>query len=299
MTRELIVPDRSAEERLDKFIADASEDVSRSVIKRLIASGDVTVDGEVEKASLRLKAGQLVSIAYVEPEPSYLEPQDIHVDVLYEDADVIVVNKPAGLTVHPAPGHPDGTLVNAILAMCPDLQDIGGTIRPGIVHRLDKDTSGVMVVAKNGAAHADVSAQIKDRNVSKKYLALVTGRLEPSRAIIDAPIGRDNSDRKRMAITEKGRDAITRYSVLKYYAKHSYVNVEIETGRTHQIRVHFASIGSPVAGDVIYGRPHVGLERQFIHAHKLGFTVPSTGEFTEFTAELPQDLQAFLDQIES
>jgi 23S rRNA pseudouridine1911/1915/1917 synthase len=285
-------------ERLDKALAENLPDVSRSRLQRLIAEGRVTVDGASARQSSRLRAGQRVAVVIPEPAPSRLMPQDIPLNVVYQDGDILVVDKPAGLTVHPAPGHPDRTLVNALLALCPDLQGIGGTLRPGIVHRLDKDTSGLMVVAKNEKAHAALSRQLKERQFTKAYLALAQGRVSPAEAVIEAPIGRDPRYRKRMAIVPGGRDAATRYRAVKYYRDSTLVEVRPITGRTHQIRVHFASIGHPLVGDSTYGRPHPLLRRHFLHASALGFRLPSTREYVEFSSALPQELQTLLAALE-
>jgi len=220
-------------------------------------------------------------------------------NVIFEDRDLIVVDKPAGLTVHPAPGHPDKTLVNAILALCPDLEGIGNAVRPGIVHRLDKDTSGLIVVAKNEKAHTCLAGQFKERRVVKSYKALVHGRLEPPEAVVDAPIGRHPVHRKRMAVVTTGRAAITRYRVVLYLPGYSLVEVSPSTGRTHQIRVHLAALGHPLAGDSTYGKRHPRLDRHFLHAHYLEFRLPSTGESMELSSVLPGDLQGFLDELRS
>jgi 23S rRNA pseudouridine1911/1915/1917 synthase len=217
---------------------------------------------------------------------------------VYQDDELLVLDKPAGLTVHPAPGHPSGTLVNALLAICPDLRGIGDRVRPGIVHRLDKDTSGLMVVAKSHRAHLSLSRQIKERKVKKGYLALVSGELKPREGVIDAPIARNPRDRKRMAVVAGGREARTRYKVLRSNGEYSLVEAFPETGRTHQVRVHFASLGHPLVGDHVYGKRSAFLGRQFLHAHLLGFSHPDTGEWREFTSPLPPDLQLALDMVE-
>ena len=284
--------------RLDRFLSDSCSDITRSRLRQLILEGNVTLDGSAAKPASRLRTGQVVVVTVPDPVPSELTPQDIPLDVVYEDADLLVVNKPAGLTVHPAPGHPDGTLVNAVLALCPDLQGIGGTLRPGIVHRLDKNTSGLMVVAKSGQAHAALAGQLKRRRVTKRYLALVHGSPERAEALIDAPIGRHPKNRKKMAIVAGGREASTRYKVVKSYAKHTLVEAAPVTGRTHQIRVHLASIGHPLVGDEVYGRAELGLARHFLHAAVLGFRLPSNDEYAEFDSALPDDLQRFLEGLE-
>ncbi len=285
-------------ERLDSFLAQRCPDLSRSRIQALTIEGCVTVDGGPAKPATRLREGQTISLVVPPPTPSKLTPQAIDLHVVYEDADLLVVDKPAGLVTHPAPGHPDHTLANAVLAHCPDLEGVGGEVRPGLVHRLDRDTSGLIVVAKNDAAQAGLSGQFKDRTVSKAYLAVVTGYPEPARAIIDAPIGRHPRSRTRMAVVSTGRDAVTEYEVLERLRGYSLVEVRPRTGRTHQIRVHMASIGHPVAGDAVYGRPAPGLERHFLHAHRLAFDHPRTGRRLELVSELPNDLRAFLDSVD-
>ena len=285
--------DRSGE-RFDRFLSEYCPDLSRSRIQALIGEGSATIDGRAVKPSTKVRRGQIVTLRIPELKPSALEPQRIPLSIVYEDGDLLVVDKPAGMTVHPAPGHPDGTLVNAVLAHCPDLQGIGGTVRPGIVHRLDKDTSGLLVVAKNDRAHRALSDQLKARAFTKEYIALTHGSVTPHEAIIDAPIGRSSANRQQMAITERGREAITRYRVVRYCSGHTLVEVRPTTGRTHQIRVHFASLGHPLVGDATYGRPDSRLNRHFLHASKLGFAHPSEGEYMEFTSPPSSELTAFL-----
>ena len=284
-------------ERLDVYLADRRSDLSRSRIRRLIDDGNVTVDGCPTKASTRLVAGQTVALDLPPPSPAELRPWDIPLSVVFEDDDLIVIDKPAGMTVHPAPGNEDRTLANAVLAHAPDIEGIGGERRPGIVHRLDKDTSGLIVVAKNERVHSHLSEQFKSREVSKVYLALVAGHPSPPEADIDAPIGRHPHDRQRMAVVSTGRPAITRYRVVTSYKRATLVEARPRTGRTHQIRVHLASVGHPVVGDVTYGRPVEGLSRQFLHAFRLAFVHPASGETIRFTAELPNDLRSYLDLL--
>jgi len=288
-----------AGQRIDKYIAAEVPDLSRSLIQRLIREGLVTVNGAMTKASYRVKAGDEISIRVPPPEEMELVAEPIPLDIIYEDQDIIVVNKPAGMVVHPAYGHRSGTLVNAILAHCPELAGLDGTQRPGIVHRLDKDTSGLIIVAKNEAAKQSLQRQFKGREVRKVYLALVEGRLEPERGIIEAPIGRDPKRRKRMAVVPGGREARTEFRVLERFPAHTLVEVEPKTGRTHQVRVHFTFIGHPVAGDRVYGfrKQRLELERQFLHAQTLGFKLPSSGRYVEFTAELPEDLREILEGL--
>jgi 23S rRNA pseudouridine1911/1915/1917 synthase len=296
MNRRLEFTASSPGERLDKYLAEQCQ-ISRSYAQKLINEGQVEVNGHAAKASQRLNAGDKVVANIPPPSPISLTPEAIPLKVIYEDNDLIVIDKPAGLVVHPAAGHRSGTLVNAILARCPDLGTINGTIRPGIVHRLDKDTSGLMMVAKNEAAHAILSHQIKQRSIKKGYLTLVLGHLSPEHGTIDAPIGRNPKDRKRMAIVSGGREARTEYKVIKYLADYTLVEAMPETGRTHQIRVHFAAIGHPIFGDPVYGKRSPLSGRQFLHAHRLGFKLPSSGKFVEFNSELPPDLEEVLKQL--
>ena len=297
MSRTLTLSSQAGGQRLDQFLADQCPDLSRSRLKGLIDAGYVTVDEGPAKPATRLQDGQVVVVTIPKPVESHLVPQDIPLEVVYQDSDLLVVDKPAGLTVHPAPGHPDMTLVNAVLAICPDLQGISGTLRPGIVHRLDKDTSGLLVVAKNERAHAELSGQLKQRRFTKAYLALVRGRLSPIEGVIDAPIGRHPQKRKRMAVVPNGREAVTPYRVAASYRDFTLVEARPTTGRTHQIRVHFASLGHPLAGDGTYGKSHPLLDRHFLHAQTLGFRLPSTGEYREFSSDLPRELRLFLNGL--
>ena len=290
-------PVETGGERLDVFLARQSPDLSRSRIRRLIDDGHVTVDDRPVKASARLAAGQTVMLELPPPSPAELQPWGIPLSVVFEDRDLIVIDKPAGMTVHPAPGNEDRTLANAVLAHVPEVEGIGGEKRPGIVHRLDKDTSGLIVVAKNERAHAHLSDQFKSREVNKVYLALVAGHPSPPEADIDAPIGRHPQDRQRMAIVTTGRPSITRYRVLALYERATLVEARPRTGRTHQIRVHLSSVGHAVVGDTTYGRPVEGLSRQFLHAHRLAFLHPVTGKPVTFVAELPGELGSYLDSL--
>ena len=284
-------------ERLDRYLASRCPELSRSRLQRLIVEGLVTVDGLPARPSMRLTVGQRVDVTFPRPVSSRLVPQPIPLDVVHEDADVLVVDKPSGVTVHPAPGHQDHTLANALLAYCPDLENVGGSMRAGLVHRLDKDTSGLLVVAKNVGAHTHLARQFKQRRVTKVYLALVRGRPASPEAVIEAAIGRHPKDRKRMALIGEGRAATTRYHVVRRFGDFTLVEARPTTGRTHQIRVHLASLGHSVVGDATYGKPHPLLGRHFLHAHLLGFEHPSTGDNVEFTSELPADLAAFLDSL--
>ncbi len=283
--------------RLDKYLCQELGGVSRSYIQKLISSGYITVNGIKAKASLKLNRGDRVVATLPPPPPSPLTPEEMPLAIVYEDNDLIVVDKPAGLAVHPAPGHPSHTLVNAILAHCPQLASVGGSLRPGIVHRLDKDTSGLMLIAKNDRARLKLQSQIKERSILKRYLVLARGRLAPERGTIEAPIGRDPRNRKRMAIVAAGREAITHYRVLRYLNNYTLLEVTPETGRTHQIRVHLSAIGYPVVGDALYGAKSPFLGRQFVHASYLRFEHPSSGRVVEFTSELPPDLEDALANI--
>jgi len=282
--------------RLDKYIANHSE-LTRSHIQKLISEGRVLVDGKPAKPSYPVNSGEYIRIEVPPPLILSIDPENIPLNIVYEDENMIVIDKPAGLTVHPAPGHHSGTLVNAILAHCPNLAGIKGTVRPGIVHRLDKDTSGLIMVAKNDLAHLSLSSQIKKRSVQKWYLALVSGHLTPLKGAIEAPIGRHPRDRKKMAVISTGRQARTFYQVKRYIGDYSLLEARLDTGRTHQIRVHLSSIGHPVFADAIYGRKSKLLARQFLHAHRLGFQLPDSGEYVEFQSDLPDDLKEVLATI--
>ncbi|HVP05797.1 MAG TPA: RluA family pseudouridine synthase [Dehalococcoidia bacterium] len=284
-------------ERIDAFVARSLPELSRSYVKRLLDGGLITVAGRVPRASEKVSAGAEIVVEVPPPQEISLEPQRIPLTIVYQDNDIIVVDKPPGLTVHPAPGHPSGTLVNALLAMCPDLQGIAGTLRPGIVHRLDKDTSGLLVVAKNDRAMRALQAQLAERRVHKTYLALVVGVPKPREGQIEAPIGRNPRNRKKMAIVEGGREATTRYKVREELPGHALLEVEPVTGRTHQIRVHLAAIGHPILGDRVYGRPSPLIDRQFLHAWKLAFGMPLGGRQVEFESPLPPDLRAALEAL--
>jgi 23S rRNA pseudouridine1911/1915/1917 synthase len=296
-----LVVDRDGE-RLDVFIARALPELTRSRVRRLIDEGLVTVDGRLPaKAGVALESGQRVRITIPPPEPSTPLPESVPLRIVYEDDDLLVVDKPAGMTVHPAPGHRTQTLVNALLARYPQLSSAGGEGRPGIVHRLDKDTSGLIIVAKNDAAHLALARQLKAHEVEKTYIALVEGKLKEPEGVIEASIGRHPRQRKRMAVVAGGREARTHYRVLREIDGRSLVEVRPETGRTHQIRVHFASIGHPVAGDAVYGRGRraiPSLRRQFLHASRLALRHPRTGERLELEAELPEDLLRALGELE-
>ncbi|MDQ6693205.1 MAG: RluA family pseudouridine synthase, partial [Chloroflexota bacterium] len=292
-------------ERLDRVVPIHSPELSRSYAAQLVEKGCVLVNGEPAGKSYKLRPGDVVLLKVPPPHSSDLVAEDIPLDILYEDADLLVVNKPAGMVVHPAPGHSGGTLVNAILSHVPGIElDMGDESRPGIVHRLDKDTSGLLVVAKRRPAHEALSRQMASRSMLKEYLAVVRGHPRPTKGVVDAPLGRDPKDRQRMAIVAGGRSARTRYSVEENLGQYSLLRVTLETGRTHQIRVHMASTGHALLGDPVYGKGTlkdaalIGLHRQFLHAHKLGLTLPSSGEWREFVSDLPADLAEALAKLE-
>lgn len=289
--------------RVDRYIAQEAPDLSRSLVQKLLQEGRVTVGGQVPKASYKVQAGDEIIVRVPSPEPTEVRPEAIPLTIVYEDADIVVVDKPAGMVVHPAHGHYTGTLVNALLAHCPDLAGIGGELRPGIVHRLDKDTSGLLIVAKNDAAHRQLQSQFQARLVRKTYLALVEGIPHAAHGVIDAPIGRDPQHRQRMAIatsaSRSGREARTEYHIVERFAQHALVEAEPVTGRTHQIRIHLAFIGHPIVGDRVYGhrKQRLALPRQFLHAARIAFTLPSSGQPVEFTSPLPEDLAAVLKTL--
>lgn len=296
-------------ERLDKALSAAMPEISRMQWQRLIKDERVLVDGKSAKPSQRLRGNEQIFANIPEAIESDLEPEDIALDILYEDSDILIVNKPAGMVVHPGTGHESGTLVNALLAHCSDLSGIGDTKRPGIVHRLDKDTSGLLVVAKNDMAQIALQDQFKERTVGKKYLALVHGQIQPTTALIDAPIGRDPKQRKKMSVIAPGshrassaraRTAQTRYRLLTAYDDYSLVECNLYTGRTHQIRVHLAYVGYPIVGDTVYGRRKktLSLKRHFLHAAELTIKRPSDQKELTFSAGLPPELNAILDTLE-
>jgi 23S rRNA pseudouridine1911/1915/1917 synthase len=282
--------------RLDKFLTQVLPQFSRAYLQKLIVQGYILVNGQRTKANQRLNKVDRITVELPAlPDRPSAEP--IPLTIIYEDEDILIIDKPAGLTVHPAPGHPSHTLVNAILAHCPGLAMSNEPMRPGIVHRLDKDTSGLIVIAKNDFAREYLAAQFKSRTVTKGYLVLVKGRLSPEQGIIEAPIGRDPRSRRRMAIVEDGKEATTQYQVQKYLDNYTLVEVTPLTGRTHQIRVHLSAIGYPVVGDPIYGIRSTHLNRQFIHAYRLGFRLPSIKQYQEFTSPLPVDLERVLEYL--
>lgn len=287
-------------ERLDVFLARMDETLSRSRVQRLIADGHVTVNGKTPKASQRLSEGATVAVEMPEPEATDILPEQIPLDILYEDEDVIVVNKARGMVVHPAAGVSRGTLVNALLAHCKDLSGINGALRPGIVHRLDKDTSGVMIAAKNDAAHRSLAEQIQQKTAKRVYWAILTGNIAEEEGVIHGAIGRNPKDRQKMAVVrENGKDATTKFRVLERFGTYTLVECRLMTGRTHQIRVHMAYIGHPVVGDPKYGAKKCpfSIEGQALHSKTLMFTHPRTGERMEFEAPLPEDMQMILDDL--
>ena len=287
--------------RLDVLLSRRVEGLTRSAAQRLLEEGKVSLQGRPLKKNHRLRAGEELELCLPDPVPTDARPQDIPLDIVYEDADVAVVNKPRGMVVHPAPGNPDGTLVNALLAHCgQSLSGVGGAIRPGIVHRIDKDTSGLLIIAKNARAHLALSAQLKDHTLSRVYEAVAIGSLKEDRGTVDAPIGRSLRDRKRMAVVPDGRRAVTHYQVLARYPGYTHLRCQLETGRTHQIRVHMAYLGHPLAGDPVYG-PKNDPERlggQCLHARELTFVHPTTGQTVHLTCPLPDWFSGFLDRLE-
>lgn len=285
--------------RLDKALAEESE-LSRTVANEQIKNGQVLVNGAVKKAKYVVKVGDIVSYQVPEAEELSYVAENIPLEILYEDADIAIVNKPQGMVVHPSVGHTSGTLVNALLYHIKDLSGINGILRPGIIHRIDKDTSGLLMIAKNDQAHISLATELKDKKSLRKYVAIVHGNLSRDRGVIEAPIGRSEKDRKKQAVTAKGKEAITRFQVLERFGDYTLVELQLETGRTHQIRVHMAYIGHPVAGDEVYGpRKTLKGKGQFLHAKTLGVTHPSTGELMTFTVEPPLVFRETLKKLRS
>lgn len=285
--------------RIDQFLCKRQPDVSRSAIQKWIKDGNVLVQGKACKANYRIHKGDTIALFVPEPVEVSIQPQDIPLDILYEDKDLLIVNKPKGMVVHPAPGHPDGTLVNAIMYHCKEsLSGINGEIRPGIVHRIDQDTTGSLIVCKNDQAHIKIAEQIKVHSINRIYRGIVIGHPAEDEGLVHAPIGRNPNDRKKMAINEKnGKDAITHYRLLKRFKDYSYMEFKLETGRTHQIRVHMASIGHPLLGDVLYGpkKYPYKLQGQTLHAAVIGFVHPTSGEYLEVEAPLPDYFKYLLE----
>lgn len=284
--------------RLDKVCSEIFSDYSRSQIKQLLDGGNITVNGKTEKAKYKVKSGDVIRLEEPETKTLELRPENIPLDIVYEDDDVIVINKPQGMVVHPAPGHDEHTLVNALLYHCP-LSTINGTFRPGIVHRIDKDTSGLLMVAKNDKAHRSLAKQLKDKTNIREYVALVHERIAEDEGTINAPIGRSLKDRKKQAVVKDGRNAVTHFEVLKRYRDYTFVKCILETGRTHQIRVHMKYIGHPLVGDPLYGpKKTIKGNGQFLHAGKLGFVHPTTGKLLIFEAPLPKIFQECLEKLD-
>ncbi len=296
-----IVEDEQRGERIDTVVSLYDADITRSAAQKLIANGDVVVNDEAVSKNYKCKSGDIIKVTIPEPVLLDIKPENIPLDIVYEDDDLLVVNKPKGMVVHPAPGNADGTLVNALMFHCSDsLSGINGVIRPGIVHRIDKDTSGLLIVAKNDAAHLHLAEQIKEHSFTRRYRAVVHGNIKDDEGTVDAPIGRNPKDRKKMAVTtENSRNAVTHYKVLERFGSFTYIECQLETGRTHQIRVHMAYKGHPVAGDPVYGPRNTPTEMngQCLHAGLIGFIHPRTGEYLQFEAPLPDYFEKFLRKL--
>lgn len=303
MRQHFLVPEEQEDIRIDRYLAETCENLSRSYIQKLLKDGEVLVDGKAVKASYKVCSGDQVIVDIPEAVEPEILAEDMDLDILYEDPDVILVNKPKGMVVHPASGHYSGTLVNGLMAHCKDqLSGINGVMRPGIVHRIDRDTTGVLIVCKNDFAHNAVAAQLKEHSITRRYLALVHGVIKEDEGTVDAPIGRHPTERKKMSINEKnGRHAVTHYRVLRRFSHYTYIECRLETGRTHQIRVHMASIGHPLLGDEVYGprKCPFSLQGQTLHAAVLGFVHPRTGEYLEFQAPLPEYFEKLLKNLET
>lgn len=298
--KKYIINNETKDIRLDKVVSILDTTLSRSMIQKMLDEGKILVNEKQEKASYKTKLNDEISVKEIIAKEIELKAQDIPVDIIYEDSDIIVVNKPKGMVVHPANGNPDGTLVNAIMHICKDsLSGIGGEIRPGIVHRIDKDTSGLLIVAKNDKAHINLSEQIKNREITKKYVALVRGVIKENTATIDMPIGRSDKDRKKMAVRKDGKKAVTHFNVIERYKGYTYLDIKIDTGRTHQIRVHMAEIGYPIVGDEVYsnGKNPFGVTGQMLHAKSLEFKHPTTGKTVKLEAPLPEYFTEVLNKL--
>ena len=293
------VDEASVGTRLDVFISNEFENKSRSYIQGVIEGGAATVNGKGRKSNYKLKLDEIITLDISEPVELNVEAENIPLDVLYEDSDVIVINKPQDMVVHPAPGNYSGTLVNALLYHCRDLSGINGILRPGIVHRIDKDTSGALVVAKNDNAHNSLAMQLKDHSMTRSYLALVEGIIKDDEGSVDQPIGRHTTDRIKMAVVQNGKKAVTHYKVIERFENYTLVECNLETGRTHQIRVHMAKIGHPLVGDLIYGfkKQRFNLKGQVLHAKRLGFIHPSTNEYIEFVSPLPDYFEKLIIKL--
>ncbi len=286
--------------RLDKAVSMKNSNISRMAVQRMIDENNILVNGKKTKSSYKLNLNDIVTIIIEPAKEVEIKPENIPLDIVYEDSDILVVNKQKGLVVHPGNGNPDGTLVNAIMAKCKDsLSGIGGEIRPGIVHRIDKDTSGLLIIAKNDKAHINMSNQIKDHEVKKTYIALIRGRLKENNATIDMPIARSTKDRTKMAVSKNGKNAITHIKVIERFKNYTLLEVNIETGRTHQIRVHLSQIGYPIVGDYVYsnGKNPFGVEGQMLHSYRLEFKHPITGKQMNLKADLPEYFENVLDQL--
>lgn len=297
-----IITENEKGKRLDAYIATKNENITRTSAQRMIEEGNILVNGKKQKVAYKINIDDVVTVVPEEIKEISIEAEDIPIDVIYEDKDIIVVNKPKGMVVHPANGNYNGTLVNAIMGMCKEtLSGIGGELRPGIVHRLDKDTSGLLIIAKNDKAHVKMSDQIKNHEVKKTYIALVRGVIKENEATIDMPIGRSTSDRKKMAVNKEGKNAITHIKVLKRYDKYTLLQVNIETGRTHQIRVHLSYIGYPIIGDTTYsnGKNEFGVVGQCLHAKSLEFKHPITGKEMKLEAPLPEYFQDIINKLDN
>ncbi len=301
MRQQFQVAEEFEDMRIDRYLAEICPDLSRSYVQKLLKSGDVEADGVKVKPSYRVSAGEVVELEVQAPSEPEILAQDMDLDIVYEDEDVILINKPKGMVVHPAAGHYEGTLVNGLMAHCKDqLSGINGMLRPGIVHRIDKDTTGILIVCKNDMAHRSIAAQLKEHSITRRYQAIVCGVIREEEGTVDAPIGRHPTDRKKMCVNEKnGRHAVTHYRVLRRFAGYTYIECRLETGRTHQIRVHMASLHHPILGDAVYGpaRCPFHLEGQTLHAGVLGFVHPRTGQYMEFTAPLPEYFEQLLDRL--
>lgn len=299
--KEFIVKDDEVGKRIDSYLSNKDNEISRVAVQRLIKNDKILVNGKSTKASYKVQKNDSIKVEEEKPKEISLKPQDIPVEIIYEDKDIIVVNKPKGMVVHPANGNPDGTLVNSLMSICKDsLSGIGGEIRPGIVHRLDKDTSGVIVVAKNDKAHINLSEQIKNHEMEKTYIALVKGVVKANEATIDMPIGRSTKDRKKMAVTKTGKNAITHFKVIKRFHNYTLLEVKIETGRTHQIRVHLSQIGYPIVGDTTYsnGKNEWGIKGQCLHAKSLKFKHPITGKEMFLEAKMPEYFEEVINELD-
>lgn len=289
-----------AGQRIDKFLSDNIENTTRSAVQNLIDKDKITVNNKIVSKNYKLREGDIISVEIPDPENPDVTAENIPLDIVYEDDDLLIVNKPKGMVVHPAHGNYTGTLVNALLYHCSDsLSGINGVIRPGIVHRIDKNTSGLLIVAKNDISHVRLSEQIKAHSFTREYEAIACGYFKDKSGTVDAPIGRHHTDRKKMCVTyENSKNAVTHYEVIKQYGGYAHLRLRLETGRTHQIRVHLSYINHPVLGDDVYGKPYKGIDGQCLHARKIGFIHPTTGEYMEFTSELPEYFQKILRIIE-